>query len=463
MRPTIGKESVKIVFPSGMLGSGFSEDLVSRGIEMGATAISIDGGSTDSGPHYLGTGTAKTAASAIKRDLRILLVAACHAHIPLVIGSCGTAGTDGGVDWVAAMAVVIAKEERLTFNLARIYSELHPEVLVSALKAGKIMPLPPNGQVDPETLRSCEHIVGLMGHEPIVAALAAGADVVLAGRATDTAMVAAIALMHDMPAGPAWHAAKTVECGGQCSVSPRGEPGPVFVEIDGSGFTVVPLDENAACTPTSVAAHMLYENSDPFRLLEPPGVLDTSFATYTPIDARTVRVQGSVFEQTSQPTMKLEGSKLAGYETLSFVGIRDPHVLERIDEWLKSVDTVLHQRARSALGLTRDEYRFDLRCYGWNAILGSLEKETGIPREVGVLLKVRADDQDTATAIAQTANVLLLHMPLPGMSHLPSFAFVTSPAEIERGPAYEFVLNHVVEIAEGTQLVRTSMSEVSGA
>lgn len=69
---------------------------------------------------------------------------------------------------------------------------------------------------------------------------------------------------------------------------------------------------------------MLYENSDPFWLFEPPGVLDTSFATYTPIDARTVRVEGSVFEQTSQPTIKLEGSKLAGYETLSFVAIRDP-------------------------------------------------------------------------------------------------------------------------------------------
>jgi hypothetical protein len=79
------------------------------------------------------------------------------------------------------------------------------------------------------------------------------------------------------------------------------------------------------------------------------------------------------------------------------------------------------------------------------------------------LFKVRADDQDTATAIAKTANVLLLHMPLPGMNHLPTFAFVTSPAEIERGPAYEFVLNHVLEVADGTELVRTSIREVSGA
>jgi hypothetical protein len=453
---------VRVIFPSGMLGSGFPEDLIYRGIEMGATAITIDGGSTDSGPHYLGSGTAKSAASAVERDLRVLLVAAVGARIPLVVGSCGTAGTDGVVDWVADMAERIAKDEGLTFTLARIYSELDPDDMVRALDAGKVRPLPPNDQVDAETLRSCEHIVGLMGHEPIVAAIQDGADVVLAGRATDTAMVAAIALMHGMPAGPTWHAAKTVECGGQCTVHPQGGPGPVFVEIDQGGFTVIPLADDAAATPTSVAAHMLYENADPFRLTEPTGVLDTSFATYRPIDSRTVRVEGSRFEEVP-PTIKLEGSRLAGYETLSFVGIRDPHVLGRIQEWLDSVDLVLRDRARSALGLRDDEYRVEFRCYGLNAILGSLETDVEIPHEVGVLLKVRAKDQATATAIAMTANVLLLHMPLSGMDHLPSFAFVTSPAEIERGPAYEFVLNHVVEVADGSELVRTKMSAVSGA
>ena len=51
---------VGIIFPSGMLGGGFSVESVKRGIAMGATAIAIDGGSTDSGPYYLGAGTAKT-------------------------------------------------------------------------------------------------------------------------------------------------------------------------------------------------------------------------------------------------------------------------------------------------------------------------------------------------------------------------------------------------------------------
>jgi hypothetical protein len=101
-----------------------------------------------------------------------------------------------------------------------------------------------------------------------------------------------------------------------------------------------------------------------------------------------------------------------------------------------------------------------MRCYGNDAVLGPLEPETGPPREVGMLLKVRAFDQATATAIAKIANPYLLHLPLAGMDHLPSFAFATSPAEIERGGSYEFVLNHTVNVSRPDELFRTTISEV---
>ncbi len=80
-----------------------------------------------------------------------------------------------------------------------------------------------------------------------------------------------------------------------------------------------------------------------------------------------------------------------------------------------------------------------------------------------MLFKVRAPRQQMATAIARTANPLLLHLPLPGMDYLPSFAFATSAAEIERGPSYEFVLNHVLELENGTDLFRIDLSEVTSA
>jgi hypothetical protein len=452
---------VGIIFPTGMLGAGFSAESVKRGIAMGATAIAVDGGSTDSGPYYLGAGVAKTDASAVERDLRILLAATRENRIPLIVGSCGTAGTDGGVDWVADIATRIAAEDRLSFRMARIYSELDAGTVVAAIDQGRVRSLPPSSNLTPETVRSCSHIVALMGHAPIVAALEAGAEVVLAGRATDTSMVAAVALMHGLPGGPAWHAAKTVECGGQCTTNPTA--GGVHVRIDSTGFTVMPLSPDAACTPASVAAHMLYENADPFRLLEPTGTLDTSAATYTAIDERTVRVEGSRFELSPHPTAKLEGARLAGYETISIVGIRDPHILAGLDTWLRYLRSVLEERVRATLDLDPQHYDLALQCYGANAVLGPLENAAGPAREIGLLFKVRAPSQETATAIAMTANPLLLHLPLPGMDHLPSFAFATSPAEIERGPSYEFVLNHVLDLDHAAGPFRLDLSEVAHA
>ena len=459
--PPTSEPGVGIIFPTGMLGGGFTAESIKRGIAMGATAIAVDGGSTDSGPYYLGAGVAKTAASAVETDLRILLTAACENRIPLIVGSCGTSGTDAGVDWVAEIAVRIAAEEGLSFPMARIYSELDAATVIAAIDHGRVRGLPPLGDLSPDTVRSCSHVVALMGHAPIMAALEAGAQVVLAGRATDTAMVAAVALMHGLPAGPAWHAAKTVECGGQCTTNPTA--GGVFVRIDSGGFTVVPLSPDAACTPVSVAAHMLYENADPFRLLEPTGTLDTSRAVYTALDERVVRVEGSRFEPSGQDTAKLEGARLAGYETISIVGIRDPHVLANLDVWLGLLRSVLEDRIRSTLDLDTTQYELALHGYGADAILGPLEDSAGPPREMGLLFKVRAPSQQTATAIARTANPLLLHLPLPGMDHLPSFAFATSPPEIERGPSYEFVLNHVLEMEHGTDLFRTVLSEVGHA
>jgi hypothetical protein len=455
---TAAEPAAGVVFPSGMLGSGFTAESVKRGVAMGATAIAIDGGSTDSGPYYLGAGVAKTTAAAVERDLRILLAAACENRIPLIVGSCGTSGTDAGVDWVADLALRIAAADRLSFRLARIYSDLDAGTVTAAIGRGRVRALPPHGELSPELVRSCSHIVALMGHDPIAAALDAGAGVVLAGRATDTALVAGVALRQGLPPGPAWHAAKTVECGGQCTTNPPA--GGVFVRIDGGGFTVSPLAAEAACTPVTVAAHMLYENADPFRLVEPTGTLDTSAATYTALDERVVRVEGSRFERAARPTAKLEGARLAGYETVSLVGIRDQRTLASLPAWLVRLRAVVEDRVRSTLDLHPGQYELALLCYGADGVLGPLEPATGPPREVGLLFKVRAATQETATAIAKTANPMLLHLPLPGMEHLPSYAFATSPPELERGPSYEFVLNHVLELGHGADPFRTEFSEV---
>lgn len=444
-------DSVRILVPSGMLGSGFPAEIVDRGLALGADVIAVDGGSTDSGPHYLGTGTAKTTAAAVRRDLRILLRAAATAGIPLIVGSCGTSGTDSGVDWVFSIVEDVLADLGLDLRVARIYSEQQAADLKERLD--RVHPLAPHGDLDPSTLESCEHIVAMMGHEPIADALAAGADVVLAGRATDTAVAAAFPLMHGMPSGPTWHAAKIVECGAQCTTNPRS--GGIFATIDATGFTVEPLDPEVACTPHSVAAHMLYETVNPFSMREPAGTLQVGDAVYVALDDRRVRVEGSRFEVAEQYTNKLEGARITGYETMSFTAIRDPHLLGQITTWAALLRRVIVERVTQTLGLDTGDYAFDIRLYGFDAILADIDPDTRPPREVGVMLLVNAADQPTATAIAKIANPLMLHLPTPDMAHLPSLAFPFSPAETERGAAYEFVLNHVVDVDSPTALFRT--------
>jgi hypothetical protein len=450
-------DSVGVLVPSGMLGAGFSPETITRGISLGADVIAVDGGSTDSGPYYLGAGEAKTTERAVRRDLRLLLAAASSAGIPLIVGSCGTSGTDSGVNWVASIVDSICADDSLDLAVARIFSEQRADKLIPLLGLGRIHELPPGEPIEAATLSRCAHIVAMMGHEPIEQALRAGADVVLAGRATDTAVSAALPLMRGMPPGPTWHAAKIIECGGQCTTDPRA--GGVFARIDHSGFTIEPLSPEAACNPTSVAAHMLYETVNPFTMREPGGTMEVADARYTAVDERIVRVEGSRFEPAGQYTVKLEGAAVTGYETMSFAGIRDPLILRSIDTWAELFQKTLAERVEAVLEQDAGSWDADLRLYGYNAILGELEHAPAAPQEVGVMLLVRAEDQQTATAISKLANPLLLHLPLPSMSYLPSFAFATSPAHIDRGAAYEFVLNHVVDVDSPTEMFRLEMRE----
>lgn len=446
--------AVRVLVPVGMLGGGFPPATIARGIELGADVIAVDGGSTDSGPHYLGTATAKTARGAVVRDLRHIVPAAKQAGIPVIIGSCGTSGTDAGVDWVHGILTEVSAQSGITCRSARIYAEQDPAALANLLRQARIRPLEPAGPLDEATLLRCTHVVGLIGHEPIAAALDDGAEVVLAGRATDTALIAAVPLQRGMPAGPTWHAAKIAECGGLCTTDPRS--GGVLVTVDHDGFTVEPLDQTARCTPTSVAAHMMYENADPFRMREPTGTLDTTDAVYTAIDQRTVRVEGSRFEPAEQHTIKLEGAAAAGFQTVIVSGIRDPRVLGRLDEWCDQLLAYLHDHLPATIGLRPGDYDIRLLRYGHDAVLGAAEpKAAETPKEVAIVFLATAADQATATQIAKFANPMLLHAPLPGDTALPSFAFLGSPAEIERGEIHEFVLQHAVDVATPTKLFRT--------
>ena len=453
-------DTVNILVPVGALGAGVREVDVAAGIAAGAHGIACDAGSTDSGPAYLATGRSKYSRDAIKTDLTILMRAQAASGIPLLIGSCGTSGCDAALDWTRDVALEIAREEGLSPRIALLYSEQSPMALRERALQGRIAPLPPLTVVDPEAFEGCDRIVALMGPEPYIAALQAGADIVLGGRTTDTAVLAALPLLRGMGSGPAWHAGKIAECGGQCTLNPRA--GGVMIRVGREAFEVEPLDPDNRCLPHTVAAHMLYENSDPFLLYEPGGILDVTDARYHAVDDRVVQVTGSRF--VAQPyTMKLEGAAGGAFQTIMLVGIQDRAVLAEIDRFLAQMHAYLVGRVRETMGHRLEQFHISLRPYGWNAVSGStIGPSTPPPREIGLLFVATAATQELATQIAKTCNPAFFHMPLNLDTELPSYAFPFSPPEIERGQVFEFKLNHVVHVDEPDELVRTVLVTAGG-
>ncbi|NQE60604.1 acyclic terpene utilization AtuA family protein [Caulobacter sp. RHG1] len=448
-------EDTLVVVPVGALGAGIDPEHVEAGLAQGAHAIALDAGSTDSGPSCLATGISKYSREAVKSDLRVLMAARAQYGVPLLIGTCGTAGGDAGVAWTLDIAREVASELGQSPKIATLHSELTREQLLARLEAGQISPLAPLGPLDAATVERCEHIVALMGPEPYIAALQDGADIVLGGRTTDTAVIAAVPLMRGAGAGAAWHAGKISECGGLCTVDPT--DGGVLIKVGREAFEVWPLSAQNRCDVYSVSSHMLYENSDPFILTEPGGVLDVTQAQYAPIGERGVRVTGSQFLPRPY-TMKLEGAALGPFQTLMWVGIADPAVLAVVDGFVATLHAALVERVRKVMGLAPETFDISLRPYGWNAVSGLPTAEgTAPPREIGLMFVATAETQDLATRIARTCNPYFFHFPVRRGKELPSYGFPFSPAEVERGRAYDFVLNHVVATQDGLELVRRDM------
>lgn len=459
MNPATTSPTVNILVPAGALGAGINAVLVERGMVMGVDAIACDAGSTDSGPSYLYRGVSKVSREAVKHDLAILMAATHAAKIPLLIGSCGTSGADAGVDWTAEIVVEIARELGIEPKIALLYSEQDGAVIKQRNAAGKVHPLPPLGPLANEVVDACHRIVALMGPEPYIAALEAGADIVLGGRTTDTAVLAAVPLMRGCDVAAAWHAGKTGECGGLCTLNPRG--GGVILRVGQDGFEVEPLASDNHCTPHTISAHMLYENSDPFRLIEPGGVLDVEQARYEAIDDRITRVAGMSWSPRPY-TMKLEGASGGYFQTIMIVGIADPFVLRSLNLFEERLKATLHSRIENVIGVEAGQYDISLRIYGWNALTGEpVEDGAALPREVGVMFIATAETQAMATRIAKTCNPTFFHFPLEPGIELPSYGFPFTPAEIERGQVYEFRLNHVVETIDGFELVRTAWIDLA--
>lgn len=448
--------NVKVFIPYGAVGLNCTEEAFEAGLAMKPDIISSDAGSTDSGPYYLGSGHGKYSINDVKRDLKRMVLGAHALGIPMTIGSAGTCGSDEGVDTAYALIREICEEAGIHKKIAKIYSQQDHEIIKQKYRDGKVLALHGAPEISENTFDECSTIVALLGIEPYEEAFKSGADIIIGGRSTDTAVIAAYPIMLGCDPASSWHAAKTVECGGVCTSA--GLQGGVFMEVDETGFTIKSVQPNTTVSAYSVSAHLVYENANPIQLTEPGIRIDTTNSSYTELSDTAVRVEGTEIEYFPY-TLKLEGAGPVGYQTVSMAGIRDPKVMQDPLRWVDAVSEAGMEKLEKA-GISRDSYHFWLRPYGYNGVSGAEAPEGYVPNEVLMMMTVTADTQVLATQIAKAFNPLLLHHNIFEGKQMPSYAFIFSPAEMERGAIYEFKLYHTVAVDDPLELVRISYENV---
>ena len=448
---------IKVLVPSGVLGLGFDLEALNNGVKNNPDIISIDGGSTDSGPYSLGSGTSKYSRAAIKAEWKSLMIAREKANVPLVIGSCGTCGTNGMVDWMENITIELAEELNQNIKIAKLYCQQEKNFIKKNFQLSKIFPLNPAPMLNDQLIEEMTNIVALAGAEQIQECINTGAEIILAGRTTDTAIISALPLMKGANPGSSWHGAKVAECGALCTTNPTS--GVIMVEFDKTGFTVEPMSKNASCTSETVAAHMLYENADPYILHEPGGYMDVTYSNYYNIDNKKVRVEGAKWHSSKKYSVKLEGTKIAGYQASLLVLLRDKHYVVNVKKWTDKLSKFLKKEIYERMDIDTSEYSLEFRHIGLNSILGELEKNIRSPVEVGVLCLITSKNQ-LSTEIAKLINPFLLHFPLSSNEELPTFAFPFSPVHSDRGCVYEFALNHILELDNPMDAFQIEISEV---
>jgi len=265
-----------------------------------------------------------------------------------------------------------------------------------------------------------------LGAEPMAAALKAGADIVITGRASDPALF--LAPMVDAFGWPMddWDllgrgtvAGHLLECAGQITGGYFADPG--FKDVAGLarlGFPIGEVSEDGGLVITKVAGsggevsvrtckeQLLYEVHDPARYMQPDVVADFSQVTVEEIGPDRVRVSGG--RGTQRPdTLKISVGYVDGYIGEGQMSYAGPGAEARARLALEI--------ARERLKLTKveaSEWRFDL--IGIDALHGERRSQGGAPYEVRVRVAGRTDTLNEAVRIGDEVETLYTNGPAGG-------------------------------------------------
>ncbi|WP_224408056.1 acyclic terpene utilization AtuA family protein [Afifella sp. IM 167] len=447
------------VAPCGSLGSGYPPEALKAALDEGAHFIGQDAGSTDMGPYYHGSGQAFLPRSTYKHDLEIMLTQAIERNIPLIVGSVFTSGARDQLKIGAEIIEEIAREKGYSFKMALVDAELDKNALKRRISdLGGLASLGPENELDADIIDRCGPICGQMGVEPIIKALEAGADVILCGRACDDAVFAAMPILKGFNRGLALHMGKILECGGISAV-PCDLAEPMLGRLSRDAFDVRPGAEAFKCTPTSVAAHSLYERGDPCIQPGPGGTNDLTDCTFEQIDPRTVRVAGSRFVPDERYMVKLEGAEFIGYRSIVMVGVRDPIMIAQFDHVLEEARARAQKRFPVS---SAGDWKLAYHAYGRDAVMGSLEPDRDfVAKEIGLLIEAVAPTQEAANAIAMFVRGTLQHIGYPGIvTTAGNLAYPFSPFNVPVGPAYRFSVYHLLPLEDPCEVFPMQLVDV---
>ena len=460
-----------VLTPTGCIGNrGLHEEALIKALDdMKPGVIAVDGGSLDPGPWYLGAGHAHSPMVNIRRDLEIILREGVGKRkIPFVVGSSGGSGAKPHVDLTLKVVKGIAQELNLDFKVGYIYADVDQEDLARRLRNGtparKVPTHIMGDQLTEEEARRAARIVAMMGAEPIMKAFKEGADVVLAGRAVDAAVVAAYPIMQGFDRALALHMGDIMECGELALVDKQQvtkllAPNrvPVVGTIREDHFIIRAGHPGMICTVESASAHSLYERDTHTQLELPGGILDKGASRFTQADERTVMVSGTQFYP--KPfTVLLEGVQHIGYRTIGILGARNPRTIAQIDDILAHEQRTVQARFG---GLGKFEVYYHV--YGKGAVLGAWEPQHNpTPQELGIVVDVVAESQRLARDIAEDLCLKIAFSRYAGRTTTAgNVGYLFSPNVIDVGEVYTTTIYHQMPVNDPLELFDVRVQHIT--
>jgi len=263
-----------------------------------------------------------------------------------------------------------------------------------------------------------------LGAAPLIAALDAGADVIITGRVADPALFLA-PIVHEFgwsmedwdKLGKGTLVGHLLECAGQVTGGYFADPG--VKDVDGLarlGFPIAEVSEDGSAVITKVESaggkvvtatckeQMLYELHDPVNYVTPDVIADFSQVTMTQVGPDRVRVDGAT-GRARTPTLKVSVGYRDGFigeGQMSYAGIgaraRGELALDIVAERL------------ALTGVRFSEIRYDL--IGINAI--HTRPVATEPDEVRVRVTARCDSMKEAVRIGNEVETLYTNGPASG-------------------------------------------------